>query len=103
MTVPRRNTNNKSSARASAARPQHAPSTAARNSLGSSQSAIAAHRAAITVRPVTVSDITRPAFTQMFGLSAAMPAAINPTVSPPMRRPKSPIRNTSSVPSTAIA
>ena len=61
-------------------------------------------------RAVSVSDITRPSFTQMFGDNAAMPAATSPTVSAstrgtarPTRRPSRPTRSTSSVPNSAIA
>ncbi len=78
------------------------PSAATRNSVGRSQSAIAAHIAPTTVSAVTVSEKMSPSFTQMFGLIAAIPAAISPTASPPIRRPRRPIRNTSNVPNTTI-
>ena len=81
-------TNSSSSARASAASPHTAPSAATGAGVGRSSAANANSNAPTTARLVTVSDITSPSFTQMFGLTAAMPAATRPTVSPPTRRPE---------------
>jgi hypothetical protein len=92
-----------SSARASAPRPQSAPSAATRVGVGSFRDDTASNIAPTTTNAVIVSDITSPSFTQMFGEIAAMPAATRPTPSPPMRRPSNPMSSRSTVPSTTIA
>ena len=81
-----------SSARASAARPQtHAERGRAQQRRPVPQRRRGSSNAPTTIRPVIVSDMTSPSFTQMFGEIAAIPAATRPTpVASPTRRPEQP-------------
>ena len=62
----------------------------------------ATRSARTTERTLSVSDITSPSFTQRFGYTAAIPAAIRPARLPATARPSSPMSATPTVPSTAI-
>ena len=52
--------------------------------------------------PVTVSDMTSPSFTQMFGVTAAMAGRDEPGRVAPDAPPEQPDQTTSTVPSTTI-